>query len=135
MNKHNLLSLWKYFNTAIWGYSTVIFFLILAGILIPSNTYNSSPFNLVDILISAPILIFFIGVTIQYKHYKWNWWKNLLGAYSLFFTLLFTIILIVSTKPSQTAHSFTFGPFLLFLPVFIFLVVVGKEIVLPKSNN
>lgn len=70
-------------------------------------------------LILAPILIFLVVTLIRFKQFKWNWWKVILGIYSLVFSLLLTFAMFLP-PPNVTDSSGSITAVLLFLPIFIY---------------
>ena len=92
---------WGMIQMALWGYSFVItIFLFILSFFQTSggNSSRSSAdvYSLTFLLmLFTPLILFWLWILLQYKHYKWNWWRTTLVANGLFYSgsFIFSVIL------------------------------------------
>lgn len=81
---------WGMIQTALWGYSVVLIFYLLLVFLLPSGDSPvakkeaSDPTYVAGMF--APLVIFWVWVVLQYKKYKWNWWRTTLALNGLLYS-------------------------------------------------
>lgn len=123
---------WGMVQTALWGYSIVFLSLLMFLSLISSSAgsgQDSSSDSLFSIVIFAPILIFWLWVSWQYKMYTWNWWRITLLLNSLLFSsiIVFGSFFYDPTAPAETNSEYDIFGILQFFIILTGLFVFGRE--------
>lgn len=114
------------FQTALWGYSTILIATAFIGMLVKTGNSNHHQTNvLIDFLNIVPLPLFWLLVIIKRKRYRWNWWKKILGVSSAVYSLFILISLFDFTPAGDTGNGMD-GYFITLL-LFISLIIFGKE--------
>ena len=119
------ISMWDYINTALWGYSLFFILVALVGSIFPHKAEPKPIFSIIAFIQIAFVFIFLSGVVLHSNLYTWKWWMKVLGCYSFVITLILMLELMHPIQIHQ-AH-FSFGGALIFLPVFIFILFIGRQ--------
>ena len=129
-NKH-LPHRWGMIQTAFWGYASVLVFFLLIIAFVPSGNndvskqQSSDPYFVASIF--APVLLFWLGIIMRYKEYRWNWWKTTLAANGILYSGTIIIgVFFPQTVQAQTSGIDVIG-LLQILIMFIGLWVFGRE--------
>lgn len=120
LKKKKIPFTWGLIQIALWGYSSVFtFFLFLLSFIPQSRTDTTNvAFNPFFTLMFAPLFIFWVWVLIQYKEYKWNWWRTTLLANAILYS---GTIIFGSIFPQPNSGSSGFD-IISVLQLFILLV-------------
>ena len=127
---------WGMIQIALWGYSSVFtfFFFLLSFIPQGSADNTNASFNPFFTLMLAPLLIFWIWVLVQYKEYKWNWWRTTLLANALLYSG--TIIYgLVFPQPVSGSSGFDIISVLQLFILLVSFYVFGKEQLSVRNKN
>lgn len=97
---------WGMLQMALWGYATILTFFLFASSFFSMNggeytKTSAEPTYLISIVVMfAPLLIFWLWILLQYKQYKWNWWRMTLVANALLYSgsIIFGILIPVTDK-------------------------------------
>ena len=93
---------WGMTQTALWGYSIVLVFYLFVIAFFPVGNATvvkdqaSDPYFIAGTF--APLIIFWIWVVLQYKKYKWNWWRTTLAANGILYSGMIFWGIIFSQK-------------------------------------
>ncbi len=88
---------WGMLQMALWGYSFILTLYILIFAFIPSSGTTSTK-DVADIyygvVMYAPLVVFWLWIVVQYKKYRWNWWRATLVANALLYSgvMLFGVV-------------------------------------------
>lgn len=132
---------WNMFQIALWGYGSVmsaIFFITTFFPSAPSDASSASTDisqSFYGVAIVAPLLIFWLWIVLDYKKYKWNWWKITLVLNSILYSALMVIGLLFAEAMTEfsegtevaTGSGYDIIATLQFLIIFIALQVFGRE--------
>jgi len=121
---------WGMLQMALWGYSFIltIFLFILSFFQAGGSTKASvDPYSLTFLVILfLPMILFWLWVSAQYKHYKWNWWRTTLVANALFYSgsLIYSLFSPASERGNAGFDIFSvLQIFILLLSLYVF----GRE--------
>src|SRR6185312_8212737 len=99
---------WGMIQTALWGYSSVLtFFLFIVSFFqtgADSTQTHADTYSLTFItVLFLPMILFWVWVVLQYKQYKWNWWRTTLVANALLYSgsLIYGVLFPSSQKGSS----------------------------------
>jgi len=126
---------------ALWGYASVISAIFFLSTFLPSAATNTSSENggiaqsLYGVAIIAPVFVFWLWIVLEYKKYKWNWWRITLVLNSLLYSalmvsgLLFADFMSSISEGTEVSESSGYDIIatLQFLIIFIALQVFGRE--------
>lgn len=125
---------WGFVQNAAWGYSFVLSIVLLLSSLLPKTTSaetstGASSDMLYGLLMTAPIVLFWLLTTLQLKHYQKNWWRLTLLANGIFIALMMLGgMLFPSDIPkSDPSPETDFIGLLQFLVMIVALYVYGRE--------
>ncbi len=125
---------WGLVQTATWGYSLVLSVVLLLSSVLPksssgvaSDTVSSDA--LYGIVMTAPMVLFWLITIFQLKYYQKNWWRLTLLANGVFISLMMLGgILFPSEAPKgDVSMESEFIGLLQFLIMIISLYVYGRE--------
>lgn len=112
VEKKNEPHRWGMIQIALWGYSLVLvadlFILALfpMGEVATQSQDSSESYILLGTF--APLMIFWLWIAVEYKQYKWNWWRTTLALNGIFYSLL--ILWGIFFGPEEQAlEQSTFG--------------------------
>lgn len=122
---------WGMIQMALWGYSSVIIFFLFILAFFPSSGSTSAQ----DISGSAfltimflPLLVFWVWILIQYKKYRWNWWRATLLANALLYSGFIVFgSLFPQSQQDNTAGGFDIVGILQLLILLVSLYVFGRD--------
>ncbi len=125
---------WGMIQMAFWGYSLIFICVLLVLSLLPttsieSATTASSSDTYSGMIIFAPILIFWLWITLEYKRYTWNWWKVTLLLNSLLFSgiIVFGSLFFDPLTTVETSSEFDWIGVAQTLIILTGLYVFGSE--------
>ncbi len=131
--KHKTFPKWGMIQMALWGYSFVIsVFLFIASFFMIGGgnskaTVDTYSFTFIVILF-VPMVIFWLWVILQYKMYRWNWWRTTLVANGLFYSgsLIYGVLAPSISQSGASGFDYIISILQLFI-LLASLYVFGRE--------
>jgi hypothetical protein len=120
---------WGMIQIALWGFSTVITFMLLLFSFFPmeGSTSTNDPMDSLFATISfLPLLIFWVWVVLRYKQYRWNWWRRTLVANALLYSgsILYGAFL---PQSGDTSSGIDFVSIAILLILLLSFYIFGKD--------